>query len=183
MENNVEKVIEPLYFNLDIKVTLIFLIIIIILELIAFFLEFDNCNYIELIAMIIVPLIIIIVLIKNILFVKKLGIFFRKEDFMAKYSINRDGTLYGFGNHRNLGYKELNSFTLRYDKIKKYGFIFDLNGYFSHSSKFDIGFIDLNNRHYHINIKDFKKSDMIEFTKYLYKKTNVMPVGCLKDVI
>lgn len=182
MDNKIEKVIEPLYFNLDIKGTLIFLIVTIILELIAFILEFDNCDYIELIAMTILPLIIIVVLVIEILFVKKLGIFFRKEDFTAKYSIKRQGTLYGFGN-RNSVHKELNSFTLRYDMIKKYGFIFDLNGYFSHSSKFDIGFIDLNNRHYHINIKDFKKSDMIEFTKYLYKKTNIMPVGCLKDVI
>lgn len=178
MKKEEPKIIKPKYFTYEIKILLISLTVLTIIQLIISIIT-QNINYIIITSFF--TLILIVSLIREFLRTKKLGIYLRNEDFTAKYTITTSSHFLGFG--KKIYYKKLNAFTLRYDKIKEYGFISELKGNFYKSSKFDIGIIDTNNKRYHINIKNYYETEIIEFTKYIYKKTNIIPTGHLKDVL
>lgn len=113
------------------------------------------------------------------------------QEFTAYYFITKStpklnfikSVYYPYTIHRSNSYKVLDTFTIKYDDIKEYGFIFDLKGYFKYAKKSDIGFINHQGKRFHINIEDYKKKDLIYFINVIYKKTNKYPSGCLKDVL
>lgn len=80
-------------------------------------------------------------------------------------------------------YQVLDTFTLKYEDIKEYGYIFDLKVNFKYARKRDIGFITQEGERFHINLGDYRKKDLIYFINLIYKKTNKYPLGCLKDVL
>lgn len=74
-------------------------------------------------------------------------------------------------------YMVLDGFTLKYEDIKEYGYVFDLKGNFRYARKRDIGFITQDKKRFHINLGDYRKKDLIYFINIIYKKTNKFPTG------
>lgn len=72
------------------------------------------------------------------------------QEFTAHYFITKStpklnfvkSVYYPYTIHKSNSYKVLDTFTLKYDDIKEYVFIFELKGYFQYTRKSDIGFIN-----------------------------------------
>lgn len=113
------------------------------------------------------------------------------KEFTATYFITKSrpklkflkSIYYPYTITKTPSYQILETFTLKYDEIKEYGYIFELKGYFKYAKKGDIGFITQQDKRFHINCNDYRRKDLIEFINIIYKKTKIYPTGYLKDVL